>query len=60
MLLYNQLLSKHVDPTTAHGGCHVLRGTKHSAIIWLWNECRSALDIDVEGNCLTQSAPQQA
>ena len=60
VIFYNQLPSKHVDPTTAHGGCHVLRGAKHSANIWAWNECRSEAEIDAAGNCLTQSAPQGA
>ena len=40
ILFYSQTPDGHLDPSSLHGACPVLKGTKWGANLWVWNACR--------------------
>jgi len=40
ILFYSQRPDGHLDASSLHGACPVLKGTKWGANLWVWNACR--------------------
>lgn len=40
LLFYSQTPTAHLDPSSYHGGCPVIHGTKWAANVWIWNRKR--------------------
>lgn len=40
ILFYSQRPDGNLDPSSLHGACPVLKGTKWGANLWVWNACR--------------------
>ena len=40
ILFYSQRPDGELDPSSLHGACPVLQGTKWGANLWVWNACR--------------------
>ena len=47
VLFYDQLPSGRPDPTSEHGGCPVLNGTKWAANLWVWSGQPLSLRLSV-------------
>jgi prolyl 4-hydroxylase len=43
ILFYSQRVDGSLDPSSLHGACPVLTGTKWGANLWVWNACRYSM-----------------